>query len=325
MNDKIVFGQYYQSDSWMHKLDPRVKIISILLLMIALFIVKNIYMLLGFLALVLIIIASTKIPFIKFLSSIKMMALVLIVTFVLQIVFRRDGELLYSFKFNLTYMNLTIIVLVLLLWFLFSKYIRYFKTTLFLVVIVGLFLLQYYINISPSIVVYNIYIYSNGVMMASYIVLRIITLLLLSSLLTFSTKPIELNNGLDYLLKPLQKLKIKTSIFTMMVSIALRFIPTLILETEKVLKAQASRGADFKEGKFSKRVMQIVSLIVPMFVIAYKRAYDLADAMEARGYIPDQKRSSIYELKYHFLDYLSYFFVVLILLIVIYLRIKYAI
>ncbi len=127
--------------------------------------------------------------------------------------------------------------------------------------------------------------------MASYIVLRIITLLFLSSLLTFSTKPIELNNGLDYLLKPLQKLKVKTSIFTMMVSIALRFIPTLILETEKVLKAQASRGADFKEGKLSARVMQIVSLIVPMFVIAYKRAYDLADAMEARGYIPEGKKN----------------------------------
>lgn len=161
--------------------------------------------------------------------------------------------------------------------------------------------------------------------MASYIVLRIITLLLLSSLLTFSTKPTELNLALDYLLKPLQKLKINTSTFTMMVSIALRFIPTLILETDKVLKAQASRGADFKEGKLMKKIMQIVSLIVPMFIIAYKRAYDLADAMEARGYIPDGKRSSIYILKYRLSDYLVYFGVLLIMALVILVRVLYAI
>ncbi len=324
MNDKIVFGQYYQSDSWLHKLDPRVKIISVFSLMISLFIIKNIYLLLGFMFLVLLVIASTKIPFVKFLNSIKMMTFVLLVTFVLQVIFRRDGELLKSFEFNLTYMNLVIIIFSLFVWFLINKYIKYFKTFVFLVIVLALFILQYYVSYSPLIVKYNINIYSNGLIMASYIVLRIITLLFLSSLLTFSTKPIELNNGLDYLLKPLQKLKVKTSIFTMMVSIALRFIPTLILETEKVLKAQASRGADFKEGKLSARVMQIVSLIVPMFVIAYKRAYDLADAMEARGYIPEGKRTSIYELKYKFLDYFSYVIVFLILAITIFLRVKYA-
>lgn len=325
MNEKIVFGQYYQSDSWIHKLDPRTKLMSVILLMIALFIVKDLYILLGFMLAVFIIIITTKIPFMKFLQSIKMMTLVLVITFLLQVAFRKDGELLATFTFHLTYINIAIIVLSLVLWFLFSKHIKYFKSLLFILLICGLFFLQHYFNNGPLLVDYKINVYSGGLTMASYIVLRIITLLLLSSLLTFSTKPTELNLALDYLLKPLQKLKINTSTFTMMVSIALRFIPTLILETDKVLKAQASRGADFKEGKLMKKIMQIVSLIVPMFIIAYKRAYDLADAMEARGYIPDGKRSSIYILKYRLSDYLVYFGVLLIIALVILVRVVYAI
>lgn len=325
MNEKIVFGQYYQSNSWIHRLDPRTKLLSVILLMVALFVVKNLYILLGFMLFVFLIIATTKIPFMKFLKSIKMMTLVLIITFFLQVIFRKDGELLVTFNFHLTYLNLGIIVVSLVLWLLFSKHIRYFKSLIFILFIGGLFVLQYYLNKGPLLVDYKIDIYSSGLTMASYIVLRIITLLLLSSLLTFSTKPTELNLALDYLLKPLKKLKINTSTFTMMVSIALRFIPTLILETDKVLKAQASRGADFKEGKLTKRVMQIVSLIVPMFIIAYKRAYDLADAMEARGYIPEEKRSSIYVLKHHTSDYLVYSSVILMIALVILMRIIYAI
>lgn len=325
MNEKIVFGQYYQGDSWIHKLDPRTKLMSVIMLMIALFIVKNLYILLGFMLAVFIIIISTKIPIIKFLQSIKMMTLVLIITFFLQVIFRKDGDLLNTFTFHLTYINIGIIAFGLIIWFLFSKYIKYFKSIIFILLICGLFFLQHYFNRGPLLTDYKISVYSGGLTMASYIVLRIITLLLLSSLLTYSTKPTELNLALDYLLKPLQKLKVNTQTFTMMVSIALRFIPTLILETDKVLKAQASRGADFKEGKLTKRIMQIVSLIVPMFIIAYKRAYDLADAMEARGYIPDGKRSSIYILKYRLSDYLVYLSSLLIIASFILLRVYYAI
>ena len=103
----------------------------------------------------------------------------------------------------------------------------------------------------------------------------------------------ELNQGLESLLKPLRFFKLNPSIFTMMIAIALRFIPTLINEANKILKAQASRGVDFKEGKLKDKIGQIISLIVPMFVIAYRRAIDLSDAMEARGYIPGEKRTKI--------------------------------
>lgn len=322
--DKIIFGQYYPSNSWIHRLDPRVKIVSMFIFMISLFLIENILALLGFLAFLFIVILTSKIPVVKFLNSIKMMSIVLVITFFLQIFFRKEGELLADLSFDLTVFSLIIISLSLLLWFLFSKYIKAFKTSLFVILILSLFALQYYTNIGTNLVSYKIMIYDKGLTMASYIVLRIMALLFVSSLLTLSTKPTELNNGLESLLKPLKKIGIKVSVLTMMISIALRFIPTLIQEADKILKAQASRGADFKEGKLKDKIGQIVSLIVPMFVIAYKRAYDLADAMEARGYIPENDRTSIYLLKYKKADYLVYTFNILLIILVIGARVLYA-
>lgn len=324
MNNRIVFGQYYNSNSWIHRLDPRVKLISVLFFMVSLFIVKDIYCLLGFLGFLLILILSSKIPIMKFFNSIKMMTFVLVLTFFLQVIFRNDGELLYTFDFNLTYLAIGLIVLVLVLWLMFSKYIKFLKVFLMAVLVLGLFAFQYYISFGGLITVYTINVYSGGLFMASYIILRIIALLVISSLLTLTTTPAELNSGLEKILHFLTFFKVKVSILTMMMSIALRFIPTLINESDKVLKAQASRGSDFSEGKFTDRIRQIISLIVPMFVIAYKRAYDLADAMEARGYVPDKPRSSIYVLKYHLGDYLVYLFDFMLLATCIFVKVKYA-
>ena len=128
------------------------------------------------------------------------------------------------------------------------------------------------------------HIYESGIVHGSFLVLRVFVIILASTTLTLTTKPTDLTNAIEWILKPLEKIKIKTSIFAMMISIALRFIPTLFNETNKILKAQASRGVDFNEGKFREQIKQIVSLLVPMFVISIKRAEDLADAMEARGY-----------------------------------------
>ena len=136
-----------------------------------------------------------------------------------------------------------------------------------------------------------------------------------------TTTPTEINNGLEKLLAPLKKIGINASSFTMVIAIALRFIPNLILEAQKVLKAQSSRGADFKDGNLINRAIQVVSLIVPMFVVAYKKAIDLGNAMDARGYIPDGKRSSIYLLEYKILDYILYIFNVIFIIGMIVVRI----
>ena len=111
----------------------------------------------------------------------------------------------------------------------------------------------------------------------------------------------------------------------MMISIALRFIPTLINESTKILRAQASRGVDFEDGKLKEKIFQIVSLLVPMFVISYKKAEDLANAMEARGYIPGEERTRINVLKYRISDLLTYIFLVLFLTGVIFFKVRGAI
>ena len=250
-----IFGQYYDANSWLHRLDPRTKLLSLLFLVITLFIINNVYVLLGFTALLLILILTTKTPFNKFLKSINMMTYILIFTFIMQILTIHKGEVLADYNFTLTFLNLGIIILVLALWFILSKYVKSFKLPIFIMLVFGAFVVQYYLTISPIIINYNIKIYEEGLIEASLITLRIICFLFLSSLLTLTTKPTEINCGLDSLLKPLRNLGINTGAFSMMISVTLRFIPTLILEADKVLKSQASRGADFKEVNFIDNLM----------------------------------------------------------------------
>lgn len=324
MGDKIVFGQYYNSDSWIHRLDPRTKLIAVFLYMITLFITKSMYVLFGILLLTLIIIATSKVPLLKFLNSLKMVSFILLFTFFFQVIFRKDGNLLQTFTFKMNILNLVIIIVLLVLFFISKRVIKHLRVLLFTVILLLCFVVQYYLDYSYLLFEYKIEIYDSGLMMSIFILIRIISLLFISSLLTLTTKPTDLNQGLEAILKPLTYLKVKTSTLSMMISIALRFIPTLINEAEKILKAQASRGVDFNEGKLKDKIVQIISLLVPMFVIAYKRAYDLADAMEARGYSPDDARTSINILKYKTSDILTLTSSVLLMGIIIFLRAKYA-
>ena len=321
MNNRIIFGQYYQTNSWLHKLDPRVKLVSLLGLIISLFIINNIYVLLGFFAMLFIVVFTTKVPITKFLKSIKAMTFILILTFIFQIIFHPKGELIKSLDFYLSYLNLGIIIVSITLWIFFSKYIKYFSSICMILLVLGLFALQHYLNIGPLITSYQIDFYDGSIIEASFVTIRIIALLFISSLLTLTTTPTEINNGLEKLLAPLKKIGINASSFTMVIAIALRFIPNLILEAQKVLKAQSSRGADFKDGNLINRAIQVVSLIVPMFVVAYKKAIDLGNAMDARGYIPDGNRSSIYLLAYKTSDYILYIFNVILIVGMIIIRI----
>lgn len=321
MNNRIIFGQYYQTDSWLHKLDPRVKLVSLFGLIVSLFIINNIYVLLGFFTMLFVVVFTTKVPMNKFLKSIKTMTFILILTFAFQIIFHPKGELITSVDFYLSYLNLGIIIVSVTLWIFFSKYIKYFRSICMILLVLGLFVLQHYLNIGPLITTYKIDFYDGSIIEASFVTIRIIALLFISSLLTLTTTPTEINNGLEKLLSPLKKIGINASSFTMVIAIALRFIPNLILEAQKVLKAQSSRGADFKDGNLINRAIQVVSLIVPMFVVAYKKAIDLGNAMDARGYIPDGKRSSIYLLEYKMQDYLVYVFDMVLIVGMVLLRI----
>ena len=146
----------------------------------------------------------------------------------------------------------------------------------------------------------------------------------ITSLLTLSTMSTDINNGLEAVLSPLKLFKIPVGIFSMLISLTLRFIPTLMIESKKIMNAQASRGVDFSEGSLKDKVNQIIALLIPMFVISFKRAEDLSNAMEARGYIVGAKRTKIDELKLRWRDYLFIVFLLLLLTSVILGRIYFA-
>lgn len=147
-------------------------------------------------------------------------------------------------------------------------------------------------------------IYSGAFIQTLMILMRLAYMVIISTVLTATTKPLELTLGIEDLLSPLKVFHVPAHQFAMMISIALRFIPTLIEETQRIMKAQASRGVDLDEGKLMEKIKAMISLIIPLFVSAFQRAIDLADAMEARGYIPDRKRTRYHQLKMGLADYL---------------------
>lgn len=150
-------------------------------------------------------------------------------------------------------------------------------------------------------------IYSGAITQTLYIVVRLALMIMITTILTATTKPLELTLGIEDLLKLFQVIHVPAHEIAMMISIALRFIPTLIEETQRIMKAQASRGVDMEEGSLIEKVKAILSLIVPLFVSAFQRAEDLAYAMEARGYIPNRQRTRYKQLKMQGKDFILLF------------------
>ena len=151
---------------------------------------------------------------------------------------------------------------------------------------------------------FEIEIYSDAISNTLFVAVRLMLMIMVTTILTATTKPLDLTLGIESLLRPLKVIKVPAHEIAMMISIALRFIPTLIEETQRIMKAQASRGVDLKEGKLKEKIMAILSLIVPLFVSAFQRAEDLANAMEARGYSPQAKRTRYKKLCLQFNDYI---------------------
>lgn len=147
-------------------------------------------------------------------------------------------------------------------------------------------------------------VYSDAVLQTAYIVVRLLLMIMVTTTLTATTKPLDMTLGIEDLLQPFGKIGVPYHEIAMLISIALRFIPDLIDETNRILKAQESRGVDMQEGKLKEKIMAILSLIVPLFVSAFQRAEDLANAMEARGYAPGELRTRYKVLKMRGTDWL---------------------
>ena len=174
----------------------------------------------------------------------------------------------------------------------------------------------------PLVSFYFIKIYEEGIIRAVFMSLRVILLIIGTSMfLTYTTSPITLTDGIESLLSPLKRIKVPVHEFAMMMSIALRFIPTLVEETEKIMNAQKSRGADFSSGGLLKRAKSLIPILVPLFVSSFKRADELATAMECRCYRGDVNRTKFLKLEYHAADFLWLVISVVVLGLIIFSRV----
>ena len=237
----VTLGQYYQTDSWMHRLDPRVKLLGTLSYIIILFVVNSVpgYLVCG--AFLLACVLLSRVPFGYILRGLKTIMVLLLIT-VLFNLFLTPGEPLVSFwKFTITKEGLTF-----------------------------------------------------SIKMA----VRLIFLIIASTLMTLTTSPNQLTDALESVLGPLKKLHVPVHEISMMMSIALRFIPILMEETDKIMKAQMARGADFDSGNLINKIKAMVPLLVPLFISAFRRANDLAMAMEARCYHGGEGRTKMKPLVY---------------------------
>ena len=202
--------------------------------------------------------------------------------------------------------NLLIMIGVLVFYFLTKKFIK-FKLIYTFLMFGGLFTVLWLVKFNTLVWAdFEFDVYDVGLKNATFVFVRIFMMIGITSLLTVSTMSTDINNGLEWVLAPLKVIKVPVSVLSMTIALTLRFIPTLYEETRKIMNAQASRGVDFQEGKLKDKVTQIISLLVPMFVISFKRAEDLSNAMEARGYVIGAKRTRIDELKFKALDIVSF-------------------
>ncbi len=242
----ITLGQYFPGDSYIHRLDPRTKIMGMILYIVAVFLVDPIWLFLPVALFVIAVTAASKVPLSYLWRSLKPLRFILIFMFVLNLFVISGGRVIWEWGF--------------------------------------------------------LHITTEGVYQAAFITLRLILLVSGTSILTLTTTPISLTDGLELLLAPLNKLRFPAHELAMMMTIALRFIPTLIEEADKIMKAQISRGADFESGNIISRAKAMVPILVPLFVNAFRRADELAMAMESRCYHGGEGRSKMHVLKYTKID-----------------------
>jgi energy-coupling factor transport system permease protein len=176
-------------------------------------------------------------------------------------------------------------------------------------------------TISTYINLWGIRIYIAAIIQTFYIVIRLVLMIALTLILTASTRPLDLTYAIEWYLTPLKLIRFPTHEVAMTMSIALRFIPTLLDETLRIMKAQASRGVDFVHGKLNEKIRSMVSLIVPLFISAFQRSEELANAMEARGYNPIAPRSRYRQLQWHLRDSMVLLFILIYMFVFIYLNV----
>ena len=310
--NNFVLGQFVPGKSYIYKLDPRVKIIATILLMVAVFFLKNYYEMLGAILLTFIILITSRISIFKALKSLRPLLMLSIFVFLFQIFFNKTGEVIYSSEMYLSIDSIVAIILASLIYFLTKRYIK-FKFIYLLLFLGSIYASLAYLNNFYIMYTFNLEIYKNGLDMSLFIFFRLIAIVFIATLLTLSTKPTDLTLGIEFLLKPLKAIKVNPEEIALIITIALRYIPTIMDEAYKIMDAQASRGADFNSGSLVKKARIIVSLLIPMFVMSFERSDELADAMLSRNFVPGKKKTRYHILKWKYYDTIALIFSILLL------------
>ncbi|MBD5132633.1 MAG: energy-coupling factor transporter transmembrane protein EcfT [Clostridiales bacterium] len=247
----VTIGQYYPSNSIVHRADPRFKLVILVLYLVTVFFCESFFSF-GFMTLfVLITIIMSRVPFLKVLKGLKMILALLIITTLLMMIFYVDAD-------------------------------------------------------SAPLAEWGIFhIYLSGIYSAIKLGWRLLLLVLMPTVLTLTSTPTELCDGLESLLSPLKKLHFPVHELALIMSIALRLIPTLIEETDKIMNAQKARGAAFESRNPFKKIKAMIPVLVPLFVSAFRRADDLADAMDSRCYRGAKGRTRMKKLKCHVGDFIA--------------------
>ena len=308
----IVIGQYVPGTGFFHRLDPRTKIIAVVFLMVAVFLLESILQVSIAFLVTLWVMLLGKISVGRVARGMRPLFVLLVFTFSFQIFLNREGTLLLRQEMTIGLYSVLAVLAWTVLWRLAASF-RRLRGPLLILWIAGVYAAFSYLPAEGSIwTTYAFEIYESGVVTSVYVVIRLLIVISLSTVLTLTTKPTDLTQGLESLLRPLKRLGVHSDDFALIISISLRYIPTILDEANKIMLAQASRGADFNEGKLLEKVKQIVSLLIPMFIIAFKRSEDLADAMESRNFVPGKPRTRIRELAFGAADLVTAVFTVLV-------------
>ena len=278
--------------------------------MIAVFMLENITQLFIAFGIAILILLIGQISIIKVIKGLKAIFVLLIFTFIFQIALNTEGKILSQATMHFNWYSVIGIVILFVIWRLLLKFGK-FRIILFTLFILGLYFILRYINYGTDFYSFSLTIYEKGIEMSVFVVVRILIIIMFTTVLTLSTKPTDLTHGIECLLRPLKKIGFNSEDFALIISLSLRYIPTIFDEAQKIMAAQASRGADFREGKLKDKLKQIISLLVPMFIIAFMRSEELADAMESRNFVPGQARTRINILRFSMIDVYSGVFTLL--------------
>ncbi|MBO7214368.1 MAG: energy-coupling factor transporter transmembrane protein EcfT [Clostridia bacterium] len=244
MLSDLTFGQYYEAQSFVHKLDPRLKILLLMAFVVLVFVANSFYALLSLAVLLVMAIIFSKVPPLQMVRSLKAVLFIILFTVVLNIFFYKTET----------------------------------QTVLFWIIT------------------------KEALIFSAFMAIRLVTLIMASVLLTYTTTPVALTDGIESLLSPLRIIKFPVHEIALVMSIALRFIPILMNEADRIIMAQTARGADFQSGNLFKKAKAMIPVLIPLLISAFRRAEELGDAMDSRCYSCASKRTKFKKLKFTYRD-----------------------